>query len=101
MTLGEATLEHEVLGLFDQQAVMLLERMVHARPRAIAAFAHTLVGSARGIGAWKVAQAAEAVEKMAALGGSPGLSGAIERLAGVIAEARAAIAGRRPAERRP
>src|SRR6478736_9715474 len=59
MTLGEASLEHEVLGLFDRQAVMLLARMASEPPKVIAALAHTLTGSARGIGAWKVADAAE------------------------------------------
>src|SRR2546425_11929077 len=64
MTLGEGSLEQEVLRLFDLQAGILLARMRHAAPNAVAALAHTLTGSARGIGAWNVAAAAEDVEQL-------------------------------------
>ena len=50
MTLGEADLEAEVLTLFARQAAILLVRMREAPPAAVAAFAHTLKGSACGIG---------------------------------------------------
>lgn len=90
MTLGEKSLEAEVLALFDRQADILLARMEQAAPAAAAAFAHTIKGSARGIGAWRVAEAAEAVERTA---NEPAdLTDAIARLAGAIGEARAAIA---------
>jgi len=92
MTLGEASLEHEVLSLFDRQAVMLLARMASEPPKVIAALAHTLIGSARGIGAWRVADAAEAVERLAAQDAHDGLTGAIKRLASAVEEARAEIA---------
>ena len=59
MTLGERSLEAEVLTLFDLQAGVLLARMRDSAPAAVAAFAHTLKGSARGIGAWRVAEAAD------------------------------------------
>jgi HPt (histidine-containing phosphotransfer) domain-containing protein len=62
MTLGDRSLEREVLQLFVRQASVLLGRMDKAEPDAIAALAHTLKGSARGLGAWRVAAAAEAVE---------------------------------------
>jgi HPt (histidine-containing phosphotransfer) domain-containing protein len=62
MTLGDRSLEREVLQLFVRQAAVLLGRMDAAEPNAIAALAHTLKGSARGLGAWRVACAAEAVE---------------------------------------
>ena len=90
MTLGEKSLEAEVLALFDRQADMLLARMEQAAPAAAAAFAHTIKGSARGIGAWRVAEAAEAVERAASE--PAGLTDAIARLAGAIGEARATIA---------
>ena len=61
MTLGERRREREVLALFDRQADILLERMNSAAPAGVATLAHTLKGSARGIGAWAVASAAEAV----------------------------------------
>jgi HPt (histidine-containing phosphotransfer) domain-containing protein len=62
MTLGERSLEREVLELFDRQAMLLLERMQAAPVEAVPALAHTLKGSARAIGAGQVARAAEAVE---------------------------------------
>ncbi len=62
MTLGDHSLEREVLQLFDRQAAMLVTRMRTAPPAAVSALAHTLKDSARSIGAWPVARAAEAVE---------------------------------------
>jgi HPt (histidine-containing phosphotransfer) domain-containing protein len=57
----------------------------------VAPVAHTLKGSARGVGAWRVAAAAEAVE-VAAGAGAGDLGAAIGRLAAVAEEARAVIA---------
>jgi HPt (histidine-containing phosphotransfer) domain-containing protein len=62
MTLGDRSLEREVLQLFVRQAAVLLGRMDAAEPNVIAGLAHTLKGSARGLGAWRVACAAEAAE---------------------------------------
>ena len=62
MTLGERELEREVLGLFAQQANDLLVRL-EKLPREGAALAHTLKGSARGIGAFLVAEAADNLEQ--------------------------------------
>jgi len=90
MTLGDASLEREVLQLYDRQAEMLLARMRQAAPSAAAAHAHTLKGSSSGIGAWKVATAAEAVESAA--GNPADVEAAIGRLSGAIDEARAVIA---------
>jgi HPt (histidine-containing phosphotransfer) domain-containing protein len=90
MTLGDASLEREVLQLYDRQAEMLLARMRMAAPGAVAAHAHTLKGSSRGIGAWKVASAAEAVEFAAS--NAADVEAAIGRLVGAIDEARALIA---------
>jgi HPt (histidine-containing phosphotransfer) domain-containing protein len=92
MTLGEQSLEREVLGLFDRQAEMLIGRMRGANGAVAAAMAHTLKGSARGIGAWRVAEAAEAVE-LAATGPKSTLAAGIDRLDGAVAEARSEIAG--------
>jgi len=94
MTLGERSLEAEVLALFDQQAAVLLAHMREAAPQAVAAFAHTLKGSARGIGAWRVAAAADAVEIDAASADAGEIAGAVARLAAAVAEARAAIVAR-------
>lgn len=89
MTLGERSLEREVLALFDRQADILLNRMNSASPSGVATLAHTLKGSAVGIGAWGVARAAEVVEKA----GPAALPGAIAALNAAIAEAKQAIAG--------
>ena len=91
MTLGDHSLEREVLQLFERQADMLISRMPGLEPAGIAALAHTLKGSARGIGAWQVARAAEAVERSAASGGAD-LPNAIEGLAVAAREARTVIA---------
>ncbi|HLH96580.1 MAG TPA: Hpt domain-containing protein [Xanthobacteraceae bacterium] len=92
MTLGEQHLEAEVLRLFDQQARVLLAHMRACSPEAAAAFAHTLRGSATGIGAWRVAAAAGAVERQASSRAGAGIAEAVSRLAAAIEEARAAIA---------
>jgi HPt (histidine-containing phosphotransfer) domain-containing protein len=91
MTLGERALEREVLQLFDMQAGILLARMSSGTPKALAGFAHTLSGSARGIGAWRVAEAAETIERLAGRPGPIGLAAAIERLGTAIREAQATI----------
>jgi HPt (histidine-containing phosphotransfer) domain-containing protein len=90
MTLGDRGLEREVLALFDRQATVLVSRMRASPPAGVTSVAHTLKGSARGVGAWQVAAAAEAVEVAAA--GAGDLSAAISRLATVAEEARAVIA---------
>ncbi len=89
MTLGERSLEREVLELFGRQADILLPRIAAGSQTFAAAAAHTLKGSALGIGAWRVARAAEAVE----LAGSGSLEAAVEALSGSIEEARSVIAG--------
>ena len=92
MTLGDRSLEREVLQLFDRQAEMLLARMRQSAPAVAGAFAHTLKGSSRAIGAWRVALAAEAVELAAAAGNGAEVNAAIIRLDGAIGEARGVIA---------
>ncbi len=91
MTLGEEGLEREVLGLFDRQAEMLLARMASKSPRVVAALAHTLAGSASGVGAWRVVEAAAAVERAAAEPGAIALTSVMDQLAAAIAEAHVAI----------
>lgn len=92
MTLGERELEREVLRLFDCQADMLLVRMRDAAPAAISAYAHTLKGSARGIGAWAVARAAGDVETAAQAAEPTHLAPAMNRLTLSIGEVRRVIA---------
>jgi hypothetical protein len=98
MTLGEHSLKREVLALFDRQADILLPRIRRGAPAMAAASAHTLKGSAVGIGAFKVARAVEAVEQVQgfqAQGAQPqdaAAADAIETLAAVLKEAKAEIA---------
>ena len=92
MTLGDRGLEREVLQLFDRQAGMLVARIREAAPAAGAAVAHTLKGSARGIGAWRVASAAEALEQAAVRGAEADFAAALTRLEAAAAEARTVIA---------
>jgi len=91
MTLGDLGLEHEVLRLFERQATMLLARMRSAEPPVVAASAHTLKGSARGIGAWRIARDAETVEMAVACAGVSELNLALARLIASVGEAEAAI----------
>ncbi len=88
MTLGELSLQREVLALFDRQADMLLPRIRGGAPATVAASAHTLKGSAVGIGAFKVARAVEQVEQAR----DAQIGAAVETLAVVLEETKAEIA---------
>ena len=88
MTLGDAGLEREVLAMFAGQAVRLIEALA-VLPADAAEIAHTLNGSARAIGAFKVAEAAEAFEAALRDGGEA--SEALAALRQAMAQARGAI----------
>ena len=90
MTLGDRSLEREVLQLFDRQATLLIARMRSTTPEDVATLAHTLKGSARGIGAWRVARAAEAVEMAGSADAE--IEKALDQLAATADGARALIA---------
>ena len=95
MTLGDRRLEREVLELFLRQTTIMLGRIVGATPLEAAAAAHTLKGSARGIGAWRVARAAECLEYAAdGVRGAGELDEAIAGLEAASLEASAAIGAR-------
>lgn len=87
MTLSDRALEREVLALFDRQSELLLAR-IRVNFEDTPDLAHTLKGSACGIGAFAVAHAAEALERA----DKAAHDGLIEALAAAIGEARAAIA---------
>ena len=91
MTFGDRNLEREVLQLFDRQAAILIERMRNGDAAAIGSLAHTLKGSATGIGAQNVARAADVAEFTAGAGAAE-CSRALDRLAQAVDEARALIA---------
>jgi HPt (histidine-containing phosphotransfer) domain-containing protein len=63
-TFGNTDLELEVLALFAQQAPETLAILEGAdTPKTWRYAAHTLKGSARAVGAWEVAAAAESAER--------------------------------------
>ena len=94
---GDEALESELLAMFDQQSAKLIVRIAaseNAR-RLRSDIAHRLRGSALAIGAGRVAQAAEAVEKaLAGEGSEP--EAEIAELSGAVQAARAAIAALKP-----
>lgn len=62
-TMGDRMLEEEVLQLFMQQAVLIGDRIREAEPLERKRLAHGLKGSARGVGAFAVADCAIAIEE--------------------------------------
>lgn len=94
MTLGDRSLEREVLEIFARQITLTLRRIATAMPAGVAAAAHTLKGSARGIGAWRVARAAERLEQAAASADEQAMRAAIVELQAAALEACAAIGTR-------
>jgi HPt (histidine-containing phosphotransfer) domain-containing protein len=95
MTLGDRSLEREVLEIFARQTTLTLKRIAGAEPARAAAAAHTLKGSARGIGAWRVARAAERLEQAAdGEGDDQAMNAAIAELEAASLEVRAAIGAR-------
>lgn len=91
-TFGERDLEAELLRLFDRQSAQILARLGDAGMsdgRWRADLAHTLKGSARAVGAFDVAGAAEAYE--AAARADRDLAAPLARLAAAAAAAHGAI----------
>lgn len=88
MTLGDLAVEREVLAMFAAQASDLANRLA-AMPADADRLVHTLKGSARAIGAFRVADAAAELE--AAIRGERGTAEPIRSLRSAVAEARGAI----------
>jgi HPt (histidine-containing phosphotransfer) domain-containing protein len=88
MTLGDTVLEHEVLAMFAAQASDLADKLA-AMPSDAAVLAHTLKGSARAIGAFRVADAAADLEED--ITGERSAAASIKVLQQAVAEARIAI----------
>lgn len=88
-TAGDRLLEREVLGLFRDQSVRLLAAMSAAgrggQPARDAA--HTLLGAARGIGAFRIA----AIAERAQLAEDAEFTAAVADLEGAITDAQALI----------
>lgn len=80
-TLGDRDLEQEVLSMFVRQAVSVRARIGEAGGEERRLMAHGLVGAARGVGAFAVAECAREVES------GPERSDAVGRLEVCIDEA--------------
>jgi HPt (histidine-containing phosphotransfer) domain-containing protein len=94
-TLGDRDLETELLGLFTRQAIQIVARLSADLPSDDipwrADLAHTLKGSARAIGAIRVAIKAEIYE-VQARDGKPNLQPALTALKSAVDEACRTIA---------
>lgn len=90
MTMGDTDVEREVLAMFAAQATELVERLART-PAEAERLAHTLKGSARAIGAFRVADAAADLEL--AIRAERPTAEPIEALRRVVAEARSVIDG--------
>ncbi|GGE43092.1 hypothetical protein GCM10007276_20460 [Agaricicola taiwanensis] len=85
-TAGDRAVEREVLAIFRRQTRLFMIRLEGTTdPTGRAEIAHALVGSARGVGAWRVAAAAEELERAAKGVGNTG--SALEAVAETVAEA--------------
>ncbi|WP_408056456.1 Hpt domain-containing protein [Tardiphaga alba] len=90
MTMGDASLEREVLAMFAAQASELIEKIVRMPPN-VADLAHKLRGSAEAVGAFRITDAAEWLES--ALRDNSDSAEALMTLTDAVLEARAEIDG--------
>jgi HPt (histidine-containing phosphotransfer) domain-containing protein len=91
-TLGDKALEIEVLELFLAQlpeTIASMRSAANERDWKIAA--HTLKGSSRAVGAWRIATLAQEAEELPAEAESTAWSDAISRLETAASEARAFV----------
>lgn len=91
-TLGDSALEDEILGLFLDQ----LPRTIDTLRRAATDMdwvraAHTLKGSSRCVGAWRLARAGEQAERIGGIADRRSCQESIWRIETAAAEVRAVI----------
>ena len=86
-TMGDRAVEEEVLGLFLHQTQQVRERIAQSTPAERRLLAHQLLGSARGVGAFAIADCAAEIERR------PDDVDAQHRLTMLIDEARDFVAG--------
>ena len=92
-TLGNTTLEHEVLELFaDHAPTYLLRLMAATTDRAWHEAAHTLKGSARAVGARQVGALAEEAERIKGFSDPEARAASIDALSAALGDARQYIA---------
>ena len=85
-TLGDRALEQEVLQLFVHQALSAKDQIADASPQERLRLAHNLKGSARGVGAFAIADCVAGIES------APDDKHLIGRLSSLIDEVRDFIA---------
>lgn len=86
-TLGDKNLECEVLELFRRQSVGTVAKLRDAQnAEAWRRAAHSLKGSARGIGAWPVANLADQIERLAGPEMSDVTGGQVAQLEQLVSE---------------
>lgn len=85
-TMGDRDLEQEVLALFVQQILGVRDRIADADTRERLLLAHGLKGSARGVGAFAIADCAAAIEQ------HPEEKANLKRLKGLIEDVRQFVA---------
>ena len=91
-TLGDRSLEREVLELFHARSDLLLQHLKEAdEDKAWADAAHAIKGSARAIGAWHVAKSVEAAEAQSGEERNAGGRAVLEDLERLIGEANSYI----------
>ena len=96
-TLGDRSLEREILQLFLRQSEICLARLRGAADQAVwTATVHSIKGSARGIGAWRVARAAETAEALGRPVRGPDEAKLLDALEAEIEAARAFISNLLP-----
>lgn len=88
MTLGDPGLEQEVLAMFAAQSTELIEKIVRLPPNA-GELAHKLKGSAKAVGAFRIADAAEWLGDVVRAGSDN--AEALMTLTDAVLEARAEI----------
>ncbi|MEM8645830.1 MAG: Hpt domain-containing protein [Pseudomonadota bacterium] len=92
-TMGDEALAREVLGLFCAQGRIYLEQLSAANdPSERKATAHTLKGSARGVGAHRVAVLAQDLEALAATPDEPAWAHALNAVKMAFEEAAGSVA---------
>ncbi len=91
-TMGNRALEREVLTLFTKQSLIYLDRLRNAADKQTwCEAAHTLKGSARGIGAWQVADVVVSLEHLSGKNAGGEKAVLVETLCDTIDEANGFI----------
>lgn len=92
-TLGDVALEREILGLFLAQIPLTIEALKFAKSdKDWYQAAHTLKGSGRAVGAWRVSRLAQQAEKLGGLADGLACEAIITRIEEAVAEADAYVA---------